>query len=75
MIDVAGATLLGLVVLGLALLFASTSGLRGGRYTLAVIVGTAGFLIWGLWYVAGPADRAVSSCPSCGAQEPGSREP
>jgi ribosomal protein S27AE len=66
LIDIVGSSLLGLLVLGLALLLASIFGSGGGRYTLVAIVGIPAFIIWVLWQMVGSTEKLSLHCPSCG---------
>lgn len=72
-VDVVGASLLSLLVVGLVILFAYIFGLPGGRYSLAVIVGIPGLIIWALWKMVGSPKVPDSHCPSCGPREADSR--
>jgi len=65
LIDIVGATVLGLLVLGLALLFGSIFGSGGGR-AAAMFIGIAAFIIWVLWHMVGSTQEASRQCPSCG---------
>ena len=75
LVDVVGASLLSLLVLGLAVLFADIFGFGGGRHALTAIIGITGFVIWGLWHIVGSTEHSSCSCPSCGLQESDSRAP
>lgn len=68
-VDVLGASLLGLVVVGIAALFADVFGSSGGRYTLIALIGIPGVVIWALSRMVGSPEQPVRTCAACGRQE------
>lgn len=74
-IDVIGASVLGLLILGIALLFADVFGLGGGRYGGLAIIGVPGLIVWGLRHMVDVGEAPPPSCPSHDSQAPNSRVP
>ena len=68
-VDVLGASLLGLVVVGIAALFADVFGSSGGRYALIALIGIPGGVIWALSRMVGSPEQPVRTCAACGRQE------
>lgn len=66
LVDVVGASVLGLLVLGLALLFSNIFGSGGGRYTFTLFIGVPAFIIWVLWHMVGSDKKLSFRCPTCG---------
>lgn len=74
-VDVLGASLLGLVVVGIAALFADVFGSSGGRYTLIALIGIPGVVIWAVSRMVGPPEQPARTCAACGRQEAASAGP
>lgn len=66
LIDVVGASVLGALVLGLALLFGNIFGSGGGR-SASMFIGIPIFIIWVLWHMVGSNKEVSRQCPSCGS--------
>lgn len=69
LIDVLGASLLGLVVVGTAVLFADVFGASGGRYTLIALVGIPCVVIWAVSHMVGSPEQPARTCAACGRRE------
>ena len=69
LIDVVGASVLSLLILGFAFLFLSAFGIGGGRYGAVVIIGVPAFIFRAIWHMVGSHPKVSWHCPSCSPKE------
>lgn len=65
LIDMIGASVVALLVVGFAFLVLGGFGLGGGRYSLVTFVGVLAFILWALWHMVGSNQSVSWYCPSC----------
>lgn len=64
LIDIIGASVLGVLVVCLAALFVFLFGFAGGRYNFTIVIGGTAFALWTLWFLVG-AGSPRWACPNC----------
>ena len=69
LIDLVGASVLSLLIVGFAYLFLSTFGVGGGRYGVVVLLGVPAFILWAILHMVGSHPKVTWHCPSCSPKE------